>query len=380
MATYYVGAGGNDGNAGTSWATRLLTLNGAEDGSATPDPDRPAVAAGDTVYVGPGTYREMLTCDVSGGAGAAISYIGDYTGANTDGTGGLVRITGADNETTTGARANCITANGKNYRTFRGFLLDGASAYAVSCIAAGTNWTVDQCVILSDIGGVTFSGAAQSANAVTNCVIISMNTSTAATGVLFTHSSAVDNTAQVVQSCMVIGGDRGIYSSAVGGITVSNCAVSRCITAAIRVAGALTAGQTMTVNNCLVYANNIAMRAVNLGELVENYNTLYGNTTARTNVDTGANSVTYPPGFDMRPYFEAFNAGTLVVPLLSLASYSGLVEYDAGTGAPAADIRGHAVAGAKREWGPEEYVSTYLSECAAAGGGMLTGNKRGNKE
>ncbi len=67
MATYYVGSGGNDGNSGATWALRKLTLNGAED---------IPVAADDTVYVGPGTYRESLAVDVNGGAGTEIVYVG----------------------------------------------------------------------------------------------------------------------------------------------------------------------------------------------------------------------------------------------------------------------------------------------------------------
>ena len=60
MTTRYVGPGGSDANSGLTWALRKLTLNGVED---TP------VVAGDTIYVGPGTYRETLTVDVSGTAG-----------------------------------------------------------------------------------------------------------------------------------------------------------------------------------------------------------------------------------------------------------------------------------------------------------------------
>ena len=113
MTTRYVGKGGSDSNNGLSWATRKLTLNGVED---TP------VEAGDTVYVGAGTYRETLTCDVSGSSGSPISYIVDYAGSHTDGTGGVVRITGS-NDDMTQTRADCIVASRKNYRTFRGFFV-----------------------------------------------------------------------------------------------------------------------------------------------------------------------------------------------------------------------------------------------------------------
>ena len=74
------------------------------------------VEPGDTVYVGPGVYREMLTVDVDGTSGAGvITYIGDYDGSHTDGVGGVVRITGSDNDQTA-TRANCIKATTKSYR------------------------------------------------------------------------------------------------------------------------------------------------------------------------------------------------------------------------------------------------------------------------
>src|SRR3990167_11457332 len=112
MTTRYVGAGGSDANSGLTWALRKLTLNGVED---TP------VVAGDLVYVGPGTYSELLTVDVSGTAGNPIEYRGDYLGQNTDGVGGVVRVTGSDNDQTA-TRANCIAAGAaRNYRTFTRF-------------------------------------------------------------------------------------------------------------------------------------------------------------------------------------------------------------------------------------------------------------------
>lgn len=46
MTDYFVGPGGNNSNAGTSWALRKLTIGGAE---------AIGLAAGDTVYVAPGT-------------------------------------------------------------------------------------------------------------------------------------------------------------------------------------------------------------------------------------------------------------------------------------------------------------------------------------
>ena len=138
MATYYVGIGGNNSNDGTSWANRKLTLNGAED---------IPVVAGDTVYVGAGTYREELVCDVAGSDGSPITYIGDYTGANTDGVGGVVRITGSDDDITT-TRSYGIYASAKTYRTFRGFRIDLTTLQAAYFLGDCTGLIVDQCYVV----------------------------------------------------------------------------------------------------------------------------------------------------------------------------------------------------------------------------------------
>jgi len=110
MTIRYVGPGGDNGNSGLTWALRKLTLNGVED---TP------IVAGDVVYIGPGVYRETLSCDVDGSSGNEIDYIGDITGENTDGVGGLVRITGlATEDSYPAARSVCASANSKDYRRF----------------------------------------------------------------------------------------------------------------------------------------------------------------------------------------------------------------------------------------------------------------------
>ncbi len=151
MTTRYVGVGGNDSNSGLTWALRKLTLNGVED---TP------VEAGDTVYVGPGTYRETLTCDVSGSSGSPITYIGDYTGANTDGVGGVVRITGSDNDQS-GTRASGITSASKTYRTFSGFTIDTVTASGIS-MTADDNWIIEKCHIMVTAGDTCIGTATNS--------------------------------------------------------------------------------------------------------------------------------------------------------------------------------------------------------------------------
>jgi hypothetical protein len=63
-ATYYVRKDGTDGAgvAGTATNTAWLTVSYAES----------RMGAGDTVYVGPGTYAEAPTVNISGNSGAWI--------------------------------------------------------------------------------------------------------------------------------------------------------------------------------------------------------------------------------------------------------------------------------------------------------------------
>lgn len=375
MATYYVGAGGNDGNNGTNWALRKLTLNGAED---------IPVAANDTVYVGPGTYREMLTCDVSGNAGTGISYIGDYTGANTDGVGGLVRITGSDNDQTA-TRASCVTcAAQRNYRTFRGFLMDTTTGSQITGgTTAGTNWVIDKCALMFGSGGgggsIYVAGANQLAWAISNCYLAFPDTQGKC--IVFTHSSTVDNTGHVVSNCRIMGqghaNSAGVQVVRVGGITVKNSTIGP-VRMGIGIGTALAAGQTLTVNNCIVQGCDLALYAVAAdGSFVENYNALFVNSTARTNVNVGANSNAFPALFEMRWFFEAVNGGRMITPF-DLASYSKLVGV-AGTSPTTTDMRGTAAIGGVREWGALEYDATLAIEAGTAGG-MLQSNKRGNKQ
>lgn len=361
MTTYYVGAGGNDANTGLSWAQRRLTLNGIE--------DKP-VAAGDTVYVGPGVYREMLTCDVSGTSGNPITYIGDYTGANTDGAGGVVCITGSDNDQTA-TRGNCITATSKNYRTFTNFSFAMTTGGVVT-LSECTDWTFNKCVwgnYPNSISALSVSGAAQARCAVRDCVIWA---SSGAASIQFTHTSTVNDTAHTVQNCIILGptNGRAINAVRIGGVTVKNCLLAFG-TFGASVQTALAVGQTMTVNNCILYGCQTALAATTTAEFVENYNNIFGCNAARSNVNVGANSNAYPPLFDLRWFFQLVNAAAAnqVVTPFDLSSWSQLINL-AGTAPTTTDMRGTSAIGGTREIGALEYDSRLKIQGGGSGGAV----------
>lgn len=344
MATRYVGPGGSNANSGLTWALRKLDLNGAED---TP------VAAGDVIYVGPGTYRELLTLDVSGSAGNPISYISDVTGQNTDGVGGVVRITGSDNDTTT-TRANCISGAGRSYRTFRGFTLDTTSGAIVNLTSNPGNCIIEDCVFNTQIAAansISFSGTGTD-NTVRRCVFYGGKASV----VSWTHSSTVSNAAGLVENCIFLGANgRFVDTTRVGGLIVRNCLFVGSTSSCVRVVTALAGGQTVTVNNCILASNAVGMQGTALGEIVEDYNSFFGNATDRTTVNTGTNSDVFPAPLDFGVLLAGF---ALVRSSFSPAPFSPLRAIT-GTGQSAEDFYGKTkpATAAKISRGPIQFTN-----------------------
>lgn len=356
MTTRYVGTGGNDANSGLTWALRKLTLNGVED---TP------VAAGDTVYVGAGVYREMLTCDVSGSGGSPISYIGDYDGSHTDGTGGVIRISGSDNDTSNNRNSaiNCTC----NYRTFNGFLIEYISgANAAIFIYGSTNFIIEKCMIFYHGSGYSVWGydAGQSAITVRNCIFYGNSK------IGFTHSSDLNNAGHSIENCILIAnhGTSAVTITNVGGIAIKNCLFSGGF-AGVHLTDNPAAGQTITVNNSIFINNYLGLYNVgSFAGFTENYNCFYGNVADRINVGVGANSNVYNPLMDGRWFFELLAGGSILSPF-DLASYSQLINV-AGTSPTSTDMRGTGTIGAEREWGALEYDSTLDIEAGSGGGAV----------
>ena len=84
-ANRYVRKSGNDSNNGLTPATAWKTVSKAA---------AFALTAGDTVFIGSGTYNEQLIPSYSGASGNPIVYYGDYLGLKTTDPAAPVRIGG----------------------------------------------------------------------------------------------------------------------------------------------------------------------------------------------------------------------------------------------------------------------------------------------
>lgn len=354
MTVRYVGIGGNDANSGLSWALRKLTLNGVED---TP------VEAGDTVYVGAGTYNERLVCDVSGTSGNPISYIGDYDGTHTDGTGGVVRLTGSADNIAFGTNDNVIYTGLRDYRTFNNFAMDGCDNSLIAIYH--NNCIVENCILYSSGGANCIYVENGLTTTINNCLIWN----TIRTGIYLNSSSDV-NTSHVITNCIFIGsGGYDIRIDNFGDTVIKNCMFLGG-GYGVRQVAAQEAAHPTVITNCIFDGVTSALYAVSTADITENYNSISNCTTARTNVDIGAQSNTHIRLPDVRWFFEMLGDGTMISPF-DMASYSALVNV-AGTTPTTADMRGTTVQGTQREWGALEYDSTLDIEAGAGGGGLLT--------
>jgi len=142
VATYYVRKSGNDGNGGESAGDAWLTIDKAAN----------EVAAGDTVYIGAGLYREQVTMDTSGTSGNQISFIGDIDGVQT-GDAGPVVISAFSAATGVGpARTSCLDLNAKEFFVWQYVDFFGGSTAAIE-MSAGSSLALE-----ADTGACTVDG------------------------------------------------------------------------------------------------------------------------------------------------------------------------------------------------------------------------------
>jgi hypothetical protein len=202
------------------------------------------VAAGDTVYVGAGTYRELVTMDTSGSSGSPISFIADVDGSQT-GDAGLVVVSALDESAgITTPRSYCWVFTGREFITTQGFVFQGGS---IACAYASASGSIAfegieflDCVFLntlnsSDDGLYVAYGATASTPTTTGLKVDGCYFHTADKGIVV--PSIADQTDSdldmkvVVTNCVFNVGSYGYQNSSVaaqttydvGGVTITNC-------------------------------------------------------------------------------------------------------------------------------------------------------------
>ena len=276
MAIYYVRPDGSNTNAGTgpaanqAWATVAFAL-GAASGT------NPGLVGGDTVYIAPGTYRNVVTIGYTTPT-SMITVQGDPSCSQFSGlTAGPVRISNAPVGDTAPTRGQFFSGT-TDYLTLRNIQFDGLSAYNTGLVTlTGGNLTFDKCVFQTytdsgnGLGAVITIAAGKNNITFSNCIFFTYYTSIQIT--LATQGSSNYNTNTQINNCF-------IYSQALSGLNWINT----------------TAGQFsgLSVKDCTIigYSSAIATGGSNMGTGNTALNCILNGITARGFFQWNAGSMT----------------------------------------------------------------------------------------
>ena len=369
MTTYYVDweKADNSGN-GLTLATAKKTLNGAED---------IPVAAGDFVWVRPGVYREELTVDVSGSNGSPITYQGDVAGQIWH-PGGVVRITGSDDDLTT-ERQLGIHATSKNFRTFKGFLIDFGYSDNIRCNTGCQDWILEDLTLVHTAyywNNICIHTDGDVKNwIIRRCIFSSPGDEP---NLLINGIDTEYNDANIlIENCMFLPGAKtAIQDAYIGGVTARNClfwGFYNQSAGAVSVS-LLDTGQKLSVKNSIFYGNYRDLAAGVSGQIEEDYNLFssksgYGN----TNVTPGDNSL--DQGEYGAPLFNhpiLYRGHRLPASFIGeLSPWSPVSRRTDNGSASSDDLFGltRPVTNGKRSWGPIQFTGAVRETTITDGGG-----------
>lgn len=346
MATYYIRKTGSDSNAGTSAGAAWLTLGKALGASG--------IASGDTVYVGAGIYREVVTINMTS-AIAETKIIGDVTGAFT-GDAGEVRWTGyLTNDQSASSSTTLLNLNGRDFLTFEDIYFQAGNAVIITgTTATSTDIKFLRCAFaVGHRAGNSLITHTTAANVAANWTIDScIFLCGSSISILFTltrpATADFDYNIQI-KNCLFVAGSNtqirvdttGANSFNGGGVSVRNCTV---IGGSNFVATAANTSTSIpcTVYNCFICNGATALNANASGQIVENYNCFMSTGSPRTNVTAGANSVSEnrPPIFYIG--HEFYSVGSALMPFGMPKPESPLLGFGNQASSPTTDILGAA--------------------------------------
>lgn len=260
--------------------------------------------AGDTVWIGAGVYRELLTFGQAY-AGLQLNIVGDVDGAKT-GDAGEVQITAYTTNNTTAPASTAMFTSPKNFWSFSDIVF--ITGNAVFCIWADTtDITFYRCAVFHSLANASsgqwshvFTTASAHNILYDSCYWYAITT--AGTTITLPTSTVADYDANVYFRncfCLRIGvaafaiAISGANSFKGGGVYFYNCTI---INDKIPITAAgvtlISTALPVVVQNCLLIAPGVILSVGSpAGQMVEDYNILVGSsTTPRTTVTAGTHS------------------------------------------------------------------------------------------
>lgn len=343
--------------------------------------------AGDTVWIGAGVYRELLTMGQSY-AGLQLNLVGDVDGAKT-GDAGEVQVTGYLTNNTTAPTGSPLIGTPKSFWSFSNIVFVPGTTTCVAW-ADATDITMYRCAIITTTGTSTsgqvsnvFTTASAHNILYDSCYFFRINSSTYS--ITLPTSTTADYDANVYYKNNVnisfgsIAGwtlaTSGANSFKGGGVYFyNNTVMSNAIP--ITAAGVTTISIALPItvqNNLLISPGVILSVGSPAGQMIEDYNILVGSTsTPRTTVAAGTHSVSDSSKSALLSLGHEWIWGGIPKPFGMPSVGSGLIGSvgTSGTGA-LNDITGYLrPAAALQATGAFERSNTWVKETGTVRNGL----------
>ena len=349
MATYYVRPDGNNANAGTGPATNQAWQTLTKALGAT------GIASGDTVYIAPGHYNELIITSTLTPT-VATFIIGDPTAAQFAGvTAGVVKLSSFSSAGTAAPPStnSLITLTSKNHFKFSNLYFESGTAGNSIVCTTGHSWSFTNCVFDMCMTSTSFLASTPTSTAgnftFSKCIFFNRN---GGRTIQITGQNVADTTS--ISDCLFLGsgGSECIYST--------NCqmAVTNCTFFGSNVGVQQQSGSVSFpsyVSNCLFVGNSIALinGSSTLVWMTENYNRILGNAT-RVNMGTlGANSTT-SGAYRISLGYEKMH-GLTATDFFAPIESSPNQAFGTATSAPASDLYGTTWVGVTPDSGALTY-------------------------
>lgn len=341
MANFYVRKTGSDSNNGTSPATAWATIGKALGSSG--------ISSGDTVYIGAGVYREVVTVNMTS-ATSETKIIGDIDGSKTGDVGEIRWTAYLTHDKFVSGTSSIIDFNSRDYLSFEKITFVACK----SSVAQTTNGTIStnikfiECYFISGVAStqlLSISNAPADSSfswLIDKCLFCQgLNTSIfLITTVAGTGNWNLDIN---ITNSLFLGGNvqinlNNINTGFAGGLIVKNCSFIGGSAALQALAtGATQSFPHIMQNSFLFGQSSIGIVGGNTGQIIEDYN-YFACSTPRSNVNAGPNSVatgSYSYHFHLG---QEIWQGKQLKPAFTPCLDSPLLGFGNTTGAPVFDF------------------------------------------
>jgi hypothetical protein len=267
-AIYYVKTNGLDTNTGLSAATPFKTLTKALQ----------MASAGDTIYIGGGTYTDQPVTVRNGSAALPIRVIGDTKGVFT-GTKGTVQFRKA------GSLMIDVQHSWVVFETIR--VSSSGTAFRIG--PGGLNTTFNTCTITGCTTAIQMTGGSATFNTATITTISGTVFDLTATSAVSGNGTLTLVNSRVYLNFGVVANVKGFSELLLSRCSVYSNTNSKLVEVTASVNGR---SQNLTMSNCLVYRNAGAIVQDNTNATVRIFNSTFDQNTASKLVDCRAGNAT----------------------------------------------------------------------------------------